>query len=103
MNHENAIPLLKAIIAREEKDGCPMATKFLIEPALCRWKTYDRRFKRHKRKSLDHLAHDLEKGLIESIPDFGYDRLCIRHLARSFAEVLFEGATSNPANGHYDM
>jgi hypothetical protein len=65
MKPKDAIPLLKAIIAREKTNGCPMAMESLIEPALRRWKTYDRRFTRHKDKSLKHRAHDLEKGLLE--------------------------------------
>jgi hypothetical protein len=39
MKIENAIALLKAIIACEKKNGCPMALETLIEPALRRWKT----------------------------------------------------------------
>jgi hypothetical protein len=96
MNAEDAVPLLKAIIAREKKDGCTIAMEELIEPALRRWRSYERRFKRHKNKSLEHRAHDLEKGLLEWYPALGYgaftyDPGCIRHLAQSFAEVLFQG------------
>jgi hypothetical protein len=50
MDAESAIPLLKAIIAREKKEGCTMAMEAFIEPALRRWQSYDRRFKRHKDK-----------------------------------------------------
>jgi hypothetical protein len=95
MNPEDAIPLLKAIIARERRDGCPMADEALIEPALRRWTSYERRFKRHKDKSLAHRAHDLEKGLLERYPDHAYDPGCIRHLAQSFAEAFLLGAADD--------
>jgi hypothetical protein len=39
MNAEDAMPLLKAIIAREKKNGCPMAMEAFIEPALRRWRS----------------------------------------------------------------
>ena len=87
---EDPILLLKAIIARERKDGCPMASESLIEPALRRWKSYERRFRRHKDKSLQHRAHDLEKGLLNLYPNQDYDPGCIRHLAESFAEALLQ-------------
>ena len=96
MNAEDAIPIIKAIIARERKDGCPMASEDLIAPALRRWRSYERRFKRHKDKSLKHRAHDLEKGLHEYCAPY-YDPGCIRHLAQSFAEVLMEGSADNLA------
>lgn len=88
MNAEPARSLLLAIITRERADGCPMADEMLIEPALRRWRSYERRFPRHRDRSLDHRAHDLAKGLIELFRDGGYDPGCIRHLARSFAEAL---------------
>jgi hypothetical protein len=97
MKSDDAIPLLKAIIARERKDGCLMACESLIEPALRRWRSYERRFKRHKDKSRKHRAHDLEKGLRELYPDLRYDPGCIRHLAQSFAEVLLQGAAEDAA------
>ncbi len=101
MNPEDAVPLLKAIIAREQKDGCPMASETLIEPALRRWRSYERRFRRHKDKSLEHRAQDLEKGLLEWYPDYGYDPSCIRHLAQSFAKVLLhESAIDVAPSGH---
>jgi hypothetical protein len=92
MNSEDAISLLKTIIAREREDGCPMAEESLIAPALRRWRSYERRFKHHKNKSLGHRAHDLEKGLLECYPGYSYDPGCIRHLAQSFAEVLSRGS-----------
>ena len=95
MNQKDAIPLLKTIIDREREDGCPMATETLIEPALRRWRSYDRRFKRHKNKSLSHRSHDLEKGLLELYPKHNYDPGCIRHLAQSFAEILFHGVVKS--------
>jgi hypothetical protein len=91
MKNENAIPLLQAIIARERKDGCPMAHESLIKPVLRRWASYERRFKRHKDKSLKHRAYDLAKGIMESCTDEGhhyYDPACCHHLAESFAIVL---------------
>jgi hypothetical protein len=103
MKADEAIPLLKAIIAREKKGGCTMAIEAFIEPALRRWKSYDRRFRRHKDKSLKHRTHDLEKGLLEWYPalgygEFTYDPCCIRHIALSFAEVLFQGSTKDSVN-----
>ena|SRR5688572_9732895 len=95
MNPEDAIPLLKAVVARERIAGCPMASENLIEPALRRWKSYGRRFKRHKDKSLEHRAHDLEKGLIATYPDYAYVPGCVRHLAQSFAEILFQAPGSH--------
>jgi hypothetical protein len=105
MNADDAIPLLKAIIAKEKKDKCPMAIEAFIEPALRRWKSYDRRFKRHKDKSLKHRADDLEKGLIEWYPtlgygEFTYDPGCMNRLARSFAEVLFQGSADSSMSPH---
>jgi hypothetical protein len=103
MKPEDAVPLLKSIIERERKDGCPMAHENLIQPAVRRWKSYERRNKRSKDKSLAHRAHDLEKGLLRLFPDYSCDRSCIRHLAESFAVVLV-GATGPyglpPVSGH---
>jgi hypothetical protein len=92
MDTVSAIPALKAIIAEERSQGCLMADEFFIEPALRRWRSYDRRLKRHKDKSLEHRAHDPEKGLLDWYVEhhgFGYDPGCIRHLAHSFAKILF--------------
>jgi hypothetical protein len=92
MDTEKVVAALKAIISEERGKGCPMANDMLIEPALRRWRSYERRFKRHKDKSLAHRAHDLEKGLLdwyERHQGYGYDPGCIHHLADSFAEVLF--------------
>lgn len=100
MELEAATPLLKAIIAREQKDGCPMASENLIEPVLRRWSSYERRFSSHRDKSLKHRAHDLEKGLLEWYSDFGYDPGCIGHLARSFAEVLLQQPAVNAGSAH---
>ena len=97
MSPEEAIPLLKAIIERERKDGCTEASESLIEPALRRWRSYERRFKRHKDKSLKHRAHDLEKGLLESYQDYGYDQLCVQHLAQFFAEALLQESADDSA------
>ena len=86
------IASLHAIIAEERADGCPMADPMLIEPALRRWRSYDQRFKRHKAKSLEHRAADLAKGLMQwhiEHHGYGYVPPCIRHLAQSFAKVLF--------------
>ena len=93
MNAESVIAGLNAVIAVERADGCPMADPMLIAPALRRWRSYDRRFKRHRAKSLAHRAGDLEKGLLRwyiEQHDYGYDRACLRHLAQSFAKILFE-------------
>jgi hypothetical protein len=107
MNVEDAVPLLEAIIAREKKDGCTMAMEEFIEPALRRWRSYERRFKRHRDKSVKHRAHDLEKGLLEWYAALGYGAFtyvpgCIRHLAQSFAEVLFQGSVDKPETSLHD-
>jgi hypothetical protein len=102
MSADDAIPLLRAIIAREKKDGCTMAMEEFIEPALRRWRSYERRFKRHKDKSLKHRAHDLEKGLIEWYGEFTYDPGCIRHLAQSFADILFQGSADKSETSPHD-
>jgi len=75
-----------------------MADESLIEPALRRWRSYERRNKRNKDKSLKHRAHDLEKCLIALYPNHGYDPGCIRHLAESFAEVLLTGRLPKSIN-----
>jgi hypothetical protein len=100
MKLEDAIPLLQAIIDRERNDGCTMASESLIAPALRRWRSYDRRFKNHKDKSLKHRTHDLEKGLLKGFPDHLHDQGCIRHLAQSFANILFEGRANPSLAGH---
>lgn len=91
MDTAKATTAMQVIVAKERGDGCPIADAVLIEPALRRWHSYDRRFKRHKDKSLAHRAHDLEKGLLvwcEERDGFGTDPGCIRHLAESFAQAL---------------
>jgi hypothetical protein len=80
--------ILKSIIERERKNGCPMASEDLIEPALRRWASYERRNKRNKSQTLEHRALDLKKGLLALFPDHGYDESCLTHLAQSFALVL---------------
>jgi hypothetical protein len=99
MDTEKAISALKAIIAEERGKGCPMADQLFIEPALRRWKSYDRRLKQHKDKSLEHRALDLEKGLLDWFIEHhghGYDPGCIHHLAQSVANVLFGDAECTP-------
>jgi hypothetical protein len=100
MKPADAAQLLRAIIAREQQEGCPMASERLIEPALRRWRSYSRRFKNHGDKSLKHRSHDLEKGLLEWHSDFGYDPGCIQHLAESFAEALALGAANHSGSPH---
>ena len=95
MDTEKAISALETVIAEECAKGCPMADQLFIEPALRRWRSYDRRLKRHKDQSLEHRAHDLEKGLLDWFIEhhgYGYDPGCIHHLAQSFAKVLFHRA-----------
>jgi hypothetical protein len=96
---EDAIPLLKAIVERERIDGCTTVSEDLIAPALRRWRSYERRFKNHKNRLFKHRAHDLEKGLLEGFPDHSYDPGCIRHLAQSSANILFERA--DPSVAHH--
>ena len=69
-----------------------MASECLIEPALRRWKSYERRNKRNKDKTPEHRVLDLTKGLIALFPDYGYDESCLAHLAQSFAAVLSQDA-----------
>jgi hypothetical protein len=99
MDLQDAKSLLQEVIDRERKDGCPMAHESLIEPVLRRWRSYARRNQRNKDKSLKHRARDLEKCLIALYPDHRFDPGCIRHLAESFADILFTGnppRTMNP-------
>ena len=49
----------------------------------------ERRNKRNNDKSLEHRTLDLENGLLALFPDHNYDPGIIAHLAKSFAEVLF--------------
>lgn len=98
MDTEKVISALKSIITKERGDGCLMADELFIEPALRRWRSYDRRLKRHKDKSVTHRAQDSEKGLRDWYSEhhgYGYDPGCFRHLAESFAEILFRGAESD--------
>lgn len=93
MDTASAISAMRALIAEERSKGCPMAVDRFIEPALRRWSSYDRRFKRHKGKSLEHRTHDLEKGLLEWYVEnrgYGYVPGCISHIAQSFAAILHE-------------
>jgi hypothetical protein len=98
VDSDTATRLLGAIVERERADGCTMADEELIQPALRRWRSYDRRFQRHRDKSLAHRAHDLEKGLLELFPDHRYDPGCIHHLAQQFALAL-SGAAPGDATG----
>jgi hypothetical protein len=101
MDTLKAIPILKGIIQRERLQGCPMADESLIGPAVRRWNGYDRRNKRNKDKSLKHRTLDLEKGLLALFPKHNYDPACIAHLARSFAEVLYQDHPQDkPVAGH---
>lgn len=94
MEDSTIIPLLEAIIARERQQGCPMATETLIAPAIRRWRSYERRYPRHKDRSLAHRAADLEKGLQALYPNHRYDPGCLQHLAQSFAEVLMDASSA---------
>jgi hypothetical protein len=100
MNSEDAPARLKQIIDRERADGCPMADESLIEPALRRWRSYSRRFRRHRDQSLAHRAHDLEKGLIALFPEHNYDPGCLHHLAESFAAELLSEVEENRESSH---
>lgn len=104
MEIRDAIPLLRAIVVREQKNGCPMAGEYLIEPALRRWRSYERRNKRNKNKSLEHRVLDLKKGLMTLFPNHTYDEACLAHLAQSFVEALHQeradgGSDSSPQPG----
>src|SRR5580658_5559075 len=68
MNARDPIPILRSIVSREQENGCPMADESLIEPALKRWRTYERRNRRNKTKSLEHRTLDLKKGLLALFP-----------------------------------
>lgn len=68
MASRDAVAMLKAIIERERENGCPMASENLIEPALRRWKSYERRNRRSKDKSLDHRASISRRGFLLCFP-----------------------------------
>jgi hypothetical protein len=97
----DASPILESIIARERKDGCAMAVESLIEPALRRWRSYERRNNRNKNKSFEHRVLDLKKGLLALFPDHTYDEACLSHLARSFAEALLQGSVDDLGKSHH--
>lgn len=65
-----------------------MADDSLIEPALRRWNSYERRNSRNKNQSFEHRVLDLKKGLLALFPDHDYDEECLNHLAESFALTL---------------
>jgi hypothetical protein len=88
MATRDPVQRLKSIIECEQKNGCPMASESLIDPALKRWNSYERRNKRNKSKTFEHRVLDLKKGLIALFPDYGFDESCVAHLAQSFALVL---------------
>ena len=104
MDSHDRIPILKSIIEREREGGCPMASVGLIEPALRRWKSYERRNKRIKTKTHEHRVRDLTKGLLALFPDHGYDESCLTHLAESFAIVLSQDTKDLvPEPGHRSL
>ena len=103
MNPHDFVSALKSIVERERESGCPMACESLIEPALRRWKSYDRRNTRNKDKSLEHRVIDLTKGLIALFPDHGYDKSCLTHLAQSFAIVLRQDAKETPPMASHEF
>ena len=88
MDTRDLVAILKSIIERERKNGCPMASESLIEPALRRWNGYEGRNRRNKAKTLEHRLLDLKKGLLALFPDHGYDEACLTHLAQSFVLAL---------------
>lgn len=65
-----------------------MASESLIEPALRRWNSYERRNKSNKNKTIEHRVLDLKKGLLALFPKGNYDESCLEHLAKSFVMVL---------------
>ena len=77
------------LIHREHADGCCMADESLIAPAIRRWRTYARRNAKNKNQTLKHRAHDLNKALVALFPQHNYDPGCLRHIAESFAEILW--------------
>lgn len=89
MTPEHIVAQLLAVIDREHGNGCCMADPSLIEPAIRRWRGYDRRNKRNKNKTFEHRVLDLKKGLLTLFPDYDYDESCIGHIAESFAEILY--------------
>ncbi|MBW3596370.1 MAG: hypothetical protein KY475_03735 [Planctomycetes bacterium] len=78
------------LIRLEKTDGCSMADESLIAPAIRRWRSYARRNKKNKNQTLEHRAHDLNKALVELFPEHNYDPGCLRHIAESFAEILWK-------------
>ena len=96
MEPHDLTPILEAIILRERANGCPMSAECLIEPALRRWKSYDRRNRNNKDKELGHRVLDLTKGLLVMFPDHGYDKSCLTHLVESFAAVLSQTTKDIP-------
>ena len=88
MTLDNAKAQLREVVERELGDGCCMAAHSLIEPAIRRWRGYERRNARNRNRTFQHRVVDLRKGLLVLFPDHEYDEACIAHLAQSFAEIL---------------
>lgn len=99
MNQELEDRLL-AVIDRERREGCTMADAGLIAPALRRWRSYERRYPKHKDRSHDHRARDLVKGFMALFPDHDYDPGCLKHLAESFAAILDPEVSEDPVVAH---
>ena len=79
---------LTAILQRDRDAGCCMADESLIEPAIRRWNSYERRHRRSKIESLETRAADLKKGFLLLFPTHNYNEACLGHIADSFAAVL---------------
>ena len=88
MDNETLHAMLAGVIQRDRDAGCCMADEFLIEPAIRRWKSYERRHRGSKTESLETRAADLKKGFLLLFPMHNYDEACLGHIAESFAAVL---------------
>ena len=88
MDNETLHATLAAVIQRDRDAGCCMADESLIEPAIRRWKSYDRRHRCSKTESLETRTADLKKGFLFLFPMHNYDEACLAHVAESFAAIL---------------
>ena len=90
---------LAAVIQRDRDAGCCMADESLIEPAIRRWNSYERRHRCSKIESLETRAADLKKGFLLLFPSHNYVEACLEHIADSFAVVL--SANTGMGGWHY--
>ena len=79
------------VIAFERDAGCTMANEFLINVAVRRWNSFERRHKKSKTVTLSQRSKDLLKGFLAQFPEHNYVEACLKHIADSFTLILCSG------------